>query len=199
MPRARRSGGYMSAAAARERMTVPEDAPTRARPRTTSGVESQWQPRATVDVATIPVTKPPRDHLHTTEAIHRAARRKRGQRGRAEEDRRPQADDALDAGDEHERRRPDGDGHLQHPAGGGEPRGEEDAVPPDGEVGEACGGALTSAPSERHRPAASSRAWPSPGRCPAPSLPIVRTATGCTSAGMPSNSRRPSQPSPGMP
>ena len=41
MPRARRSGGYMSAAAARARMTVPAEAPTSPSPSTTSGVDSQ--------------------------------------------------------------------------------------------------------------------------------------------------------------
>ena len=59
MPRARRSAGYMSAAAARERSTVPDAAPTSARPRTTSAVDDQAQPNATVHVATMPVAKPP--------------------------------------------------------------------------------------------------------------------------------------------
>ena len=48
----------MSAAAARARMTQPCEAPTSARPSTTSGLETQRHPSAVTTAATIPIMKP---------------------------------------------------------------------------------------------------------------------------------------------
>ena len=54
----RRSGGTMSAAAARASSTVPFATPTRAKPRMTSGAVPQRQPSAVVDVPATPTTQP---------------------------------------------------------------------------------------------------------------------------------------------
>ena len=59
MPRARRSGGYMSAAAARERRIVPCETPTSAKPATTIAADSTSQPSAVVRQPAIPATQPP--------------------------------------------------------------------------------------------------------------------------------------------
>ena len=60
IPRARRSGGNISAAAARARRTIDADPPTSARPRQTRKADVAAQPPATVPQPMPPSTKPPR-------------------------------------------------------------------------------------------------------------------------------------------
>jgi hypothetical protein len=60
MPRARRFGGNISAAAARASRTIDAAAPTSARPRQTRKADSAAQPPATVPQPMPPSTKPPR-------------------------------------------------------------------------------------------------------------------------------------------
>ena len=59
IPRARRSGGYMSAPAARARRIVPEAIPTSANPIPTGTPDSTAQPRAVKPQPSAPTTKPP--------------------------------------------------------------------------------------------------------------------------------------------
>lgn len=59
MPLARRSGEYMSAAAARESITVPYEAPMRTSPKTTATVESREAPKPTSTHPRMPRVKPP--------------------------------------------------------------------------------------------------------------------------------------------
>ena len=59
IPRARRSGGYMSAAAARASRIVPCAIPTRAKPAITSTAESTSQPSAVVRQPAMPARQPP--------------------------------------------------------------------------------------------------------------------------------------------
>ena len=132
--RAPASAGYMSAASRTARITVPAEAPTRARPRTTSGVDDPQAAERDGHRGDDPRCEATGDHRHSAVAVHGTAGGQRGERGRREEDRRPEADDAPHVGDENERRRPDGDGDLHHPARGGEARGEEDRVPPNGKA-----------------------------------------------------------------
>ena len=65
---------------------------------------------------------------HAAVPVHRAAGGERGQRAGGEEDGRAEPEDPLDAGDEHERHRPDGDGELDHPGERRQRRGEQDRV-----------------------------------------------------------------------
>src|SRR5207253_7768393 len=60
IPRARRSGGNISAAAARARRTTDAEPPTSARPRQTREADVAAQPPATVPQPMAPRTKPPR-------------------------------------------------------------------------------------------------------------------------------------------
>ena len=56
--------------------------------------------------------EPTRDDGHAADAIHQPAGWKGGKGARGEEDRRPQPEDGLDAGDEDERDRRHCDGQL---------------------------------------------------------------------------------------
>ena len=58
IPRARRAGGYMSAAAARASRIVPCEIPTSAKPVTTMVADSTSQPSAVVRQPAIPATHP---------------------------------------------------------------------------------------------------------------------------------------------
>ena len=59
MPLPRRSGAYMSAAAARESITVPIEAPIRTSPQTTATMETDEAPRPVSTQHSIPKPKPP--------------------------------------------------------------------------------------------------------------------------------------------
>ena len=60
IPRARLSGGNISAAAARESSTIAPEAPVSAKPTITSVADSTAQPRPIASAARIPATKPAR-------------------------------------------------------------------------------------------------------------------------------------------
>ena len=87
----------MSAAAVRARRTPPFIAPTPMKPRITSGALSARQPSAVSAQPTAPIDEAAGDDRNAAEAIHQASGRKRGERARREEDRRPEAEDRLDA------------------------------------------------------------------------------------------------------
>ena len=108
------SSGYMSAAAVRASRTAPFIAPTPTNPRITSGALSTTQPSAVSRHADHPDDEAACDHRDPTEPVHQPSRGQRGERAGGQEDRRPEAEDRLDAGDEDERDRRDGDGELQH-------------------------------------------------------------------------------------
>ena len=128
MPRARRSGGNISAAAARESITIACDAPQNASPRKTSSPELDQQPSAVIAGPTTPNTNPPRiTGIRPTRSEMRPA----GPTASApaiEEDRRAEAEDALEAGDRDERDRPERDRELHHPRQADEPGREHDRV-----------------------------------------------------------------------
>ena len=77
------------------------------------------------------------EHRDPAEPVHQPSGGKRGERARHEEDRRPEAEDALDPGDEDERHRRHGDRELHHPGERRQRRREQDRVAPDREVGHA--------------------------------------------------------------
>ena len=137
IPRARRSGGYMSAAAARARRIVPcaiadeREAGDDDGGRIELAAEGGRQaPRDTGEAAA-------GEHRDPAEPVHQPSGGKRGERSRREEDRRPEAEDSLDPGDEDERHRRHGDRELHHPGERGQRRREQDRVAPDREVGHA--------------------------------------------------------------
>ncbi len=72
------------------------------------------------------------DHGDAAEAIHEPARGQCGERAGGDEDRRPEPEDRLDPGDEHERDRRHSDRELKHAGKGHEAEREQDGVPPDG-------------------------------------------------------------------
>ena len=80
IPRARRSGGYMSAAAARASRIVPCAIPTSAKPGITSAAVSTLQPSAVVRQPAIPATHPP---ASTGTRPYRSIRRPAGSAARA--------------------------------------------------------------------------------------------------------------------
>ena len=73
IPRARRSGGYMSAAAARASRIVPCATPTSAKPATTSAAESSSQPSAVVRQPAMPGEAAAGEHRHAAVAVHQPA------------------------------------------------------------------------------------------------------------------------------
>ena len=113
--RGRRSGGTMSAAAARASRTVPfDDADEREaeddeRRRVPEAAERG--DRGADDAGQAPDGK----HGDAAVTVHQPAGRERGERGRGEEDRRPEAEDALDPGDDDERGRRNRDDELDRP------------------------------------------------------------------------------------
>src|SRR5262249_5601786 len=69
------------------------------------------------------------DDGHPADAVGEPARWPDGQRPGDEEDRGPEPEDALDAGDGDDRDRPQSNGELDHPRQADEPRREQDRVP----------------------------------------------------------------------
>ena len=118
----------MSAAAARASRIVPCAIPTRAKPAITSTAESTSQPSAVVEAARDPGEAASRENGDAAVPVHQASRRERRQRAGGEEDGRPETEDPLDVGDEHERDRPDRDGELNHAGERRQRRGEQDRV-----------------------------------------------------------------------
>src|SRR4051812_24040486 len=153
MPRARRSGGYMSPAAVRASSAVPLAAPTAARPSSTKGAEPRTLPTAASAQPTAPAQKPDaRTGTRPTRSIappagsagehgwedgsaadggHGAARRQRRERARGEHDRRAEPEQPARVEDEHERQRRHGGGELQHRGVRGERRREQHGVAAD--------------------------------------------------------------------
>ena len=128
MPRARRSGGNISAAAARESSTIACAAPQNASPRKTSSPELDQQPSETITGPTIPKHEARADHRHAPDPVGDAPGRADGQRSRDQEDRRPEPEDPLEAGDGDERHRAERDRELDHPREADEPGREHDRV-----------------------------------------------------------------------
>ena len=92
---------------------VPFATPTSANPTMTSAAESQRQPSEVIDVADGPEQAADREHGDPSVPVHQPPGRERGERGGGEEDRRPEPEDPLDPGDDHERRGRDGDDELE--------------------------------------------------------------------------------------
>ena len=135
MPRARRSGGNISAAAARESRTIDCAAPQSASPRKTSTPDSSAQPAAVTTGPPIPSTKPVRiTGIRPTRSEIRPAGPTASRAGE-QEDGGAEAEDPLDAGDGDDRHRPERDRELDHPRLEDEPEREQRAR---------CGGRATS-------------------------------------------------------
>jgi hypothetical protein len=77
--------------------------------------------------------EPGREDGHAAEPVHRAPGRQRGERAGSEDDRRPEPEQPLHAGDEHEGQGRDGRGELHHPGVRRERRREERRVALDRE------------------------------------------------------------------
>src|SRR5438309_2042288 len=83
MPRARRSGGNISAAAARERSTIAPAPPSRTSPKHTSGADDTRQPPATTPQPSVPAAAPARERVEEGPGVEhlgtarRAVRRRR--------------------------------------------------------------------------------------------------------------------------
>ena len=131
MPRARRSGGNISAAAARDSCTTAPEPPTIARPRQTRNADDAEQPAAMTAQPIAPPTNAPRmTGIRPTRSISRPA----GPTASApasEEDRRPEAEDPLDAGDGDERDGAERGRELERAGVRDEAAGEEERVPAD--------------------------------------------------------------------
>ena len=97
MPRARRSGGYMSPAAVRASSAVPLAAPTHDEPGEHDGRRLELRAQAGQRAAEPARREPGREHRHAAEAVHRAARGQRRERARGEHDRRAEAEQLVDA------------------------------------------------------------------------------------------------------
>ena len=122
-----RSGGYMSAAAVRASSTAPFIAPTPRKPRITSGALSSDAAERRQHAADRADDEAARDHGNAPEPVHQPSGRQRRERPGGEEDRRAEAEDRLDPGDEDERDRRHGDRELEH--AGEQSRGRARAGP----------------------------------------------------------------------
>ena len=131
MPRARRSGGNISAAAARESSTIACAAPHSPRPRKTSTPWRQLQPAAVTSGPDDPEREARADDGHPADAVGQPTRRPDGERAGDEEHGRAEAEDAVHPGDGDDRHRPERDGELDHPRQEDEPEREQQRVPPD--------------------------------------------------------------------
>ena len=132
MPRARRSGGYISAAGgAREQHDAAAPRPTSAKPAITSGDESSAQPSAVSDARRDAEARSRRGSPACGRSGPSPPGRQRRERARGEEDRRAEPEDPLDAGHEHER-----DGRRPRRRAGTSPTGRRG--PP--RAGACCGG-----------------------------------------------------------
>ena len=130
IPRARRSGGNISAAAARESRTIdcagaaqpePEE-DEHARAASAAGGGDERADDAEREAAA--------DHRHPAEPVGEPARRADRERTGDQEHRRPEPEDAVDAGDRDDRDRAERDGELDHPGLADEPEREQERVPP---------------------------------------------------------------------
>src|SRR5881394_566168 len=86
MPRARRSGGNISAAAARERSAIDAAPPTSASPRQTRAADGAADEAAA-------------DHRHSPDPVHQAPRGADSERAGCQEDRGAEPEDARHSGD----------------------------------------------------------------------------------------------------
>ena len=134
MPRARRSGGYMSPAAVRTSSADALDEPVRMKPTITASVEPTCVPSAVTAQPVPPTMKPTIEHGPAAVAVHRAPGDRAGARGGDEEDRRAEAEQPLDAGDEDERQRRHGRDELHDGRVDGERRREDQRVAADDPV-----------------------------------------------------------------
>ena len=95
MPRARRSGGNISAAAARESRTIDCAAPQSAEPEEDEHAGLERAARGGDDRARDPEHEPGADHRHPADAVGDPPRRPDGERAGDQEDGRAEAEDAL--------------------------------------------------------------------------------------------------------
>ena len=130
MPRARRSGGNISAAAAREeddrlgRATEPE-------PDEDDRAGRRGAARGRDERAGDAEREAPADDGHPTDLVGQAPGGADGQCTRDEEHRRPEAEDARDSGDSDDRHRAERDGELDHSRLEDEPQREQQGVAVD--------------------------------------------------------------------
>ena len=158
MPRARRSGGNISAAAARVSWIV---APGAAEQREADGDErGRAQGAAARDDAAADGAdrEAAADHRHPADAVHEPPGRPDGDRARREEDRRAESENPRDAGDRDERQRAERRRELEHARVADEPAGEQECVPLD-----RCSDRDAHATSIRSRPSANATAPPCDG------------------------------------
>ena len=110
-----------------------------------------------------PARREPRgEHRHAPEAIHRAAGGQRRQGAGGEHDRRPEAEQLVDAEHQHQRQRGDGRRELQHPRVGGQGGRQQQRVAADGELLHRA----DATPSPRRSPPAAGRRGGTSGRRP---------------------------------
>ena len=128
MPRARRSGGNISAAAARESITIACAAPQKPSPRKTSSPELDQQPSAMIAGPRGAEGEAGADHGHPPDPVGDAPGRSDRERAGDQEHGRPEPEDPLEPGDRDERHRPERDRELHHPGQADEPCGEHDRV-----------------------------------------------------------------------
>ena len=103
MPRARRSGGYMSPAAVLIRSVTAPAIPANAKPVMSATPEPQWVPTAARRVADRAEEETDDDHGDAAETVHRAPGWEGGQRRGRQEDRRACAEQRPESGHEDER------------------------------------------------------------------------------------------------
>ena len=107
IPRARRSGGYMSAAAVRASSAVPDAIPTHTSPASTATGAPALRPQRRERAAQRAHDEAGRQDRDPPAPVHRAARRQRGKRAGGEHDRRSQPEQPADADDLDQRDRGD--------------------------------------------------------------------------------------------
>jgi hypothetical protein len=134
MPRARRSGGYMSPAAVRARFTVPAEAPMRANPDDGEHRLEKVERQGGGGGSGRPEDESDGEHRHPAATIHHPPGHSRGERPRDEEDGRAEPEQAGDAGDEGERDRRHAGDELERRRVDRHRRGQEHGVAPDREL-----------------------------------------------------------------
>ena len=113
IPRARRSGGYMSPAAVRASSAQALAAPTSTSPASTTTAPAVGAAERRQQAARDPGAEARRQHRHAAEAVHQQADRQRDERAGGEHDRGAEPEQPLDVQDAHERQRRDRGAELQ--------------------------------------------------------------------------------------
>ena len=124
-----RSSGTCPPTAVRARITAPFITPDAGEADDTRGCRVDEAAERSRGAGRQKPTRTRRSRRHAAVAIHAAAAGKRGERARGEEDRRPEAEDRLDPGDEDERDRRHGDRELQHAGEGRQAEGRRTVFP----------------------------------------------------------------------